>query len=67
MADKCRNCDAPLNASERYCPECGADSKAKKFSVADDVLSENARLKAELEKKKDWLPPAPAKKVDDEI
>lgn len=48
-----------MAAKERYCPACGADSQAKKFSVADDVLAENKRLKDELEKRKDWLPPAP--------
>jgi hypothetical protein len=57
----CRNCDAPLNGS-RFCPECGADSKAKKFDRSNDVIEENKKLKqriADLEKEK--TPPAPPK------
>lgn len=55
--EKCRNCDAPLKPGIRFCGECGADSKAQKFSRESDLIAENARLKAELEAKK--------KKADD--
>lgn len=63
--NKCRNCDAPLKGA-RFCPECGADSQAKKFDRNDDVLAENKRLKEELESKKDWIPrPATPEGQDD--
>jgi hypothetical protein len=64
--EKCRNCDAPLKEG-RYCPECGADSKAKKFSNTEDLLAENNRLKTELEKKKNWIAPPEGKNVEDDI
>lgn len=56
--EKCRNCDAPLNGL-RFCAQCGADSKAKKFSNDTDLLAENERLKAELKKKETWIAPPP--------
>lgn len=56
-AEKCRNCDGPLKGN-RFCPQCGADSEAKRFSREDDLVAENERLKAEIEKKKGWQPPA---------